>query len=149
MLNLLDEDLYIDKDSSVNKSDFVPNFVKYPDFHYGNKDLFDIKPVEVLKTNLTTREIFKKEQAIQNEPKTSEIITIRVKSSTDEDFIELDIDKLNIDFEAFKDLCRKELDHIDVRRTIFKVRKLPNILMRNSSDVRRLKNEQEIEIIFV
>jgi hypothetical protein len=80
--------------------------------------------------------------------KSNSMITIRLKANTDEDFIEIDIDKAETSFDVFKEICRKELNHVDDFKSIFKIRKLPNILIRNTNDVRRLKNEQEIEVVF-
>jgi hypothetical protein len=134
---------------SEQKTEFVPSFHKYPEFHYGNKNFYESRPVESAETNARAPTNMNTQRSPSRPATKSEIITVRVRSNTDEDFIEFDLDKLTTDFEAFKNLCRKELDHIDVRRTIFKMRKLPNILIRNTDDVRRLKNEQEIEIIFV
>lgn len=77
----------------------------------------------------------------------TEMITIRIKCNFDEDFIEVDIDKLSTDFESFKKICLSELDQ-SMSGSLVKIRKLPNILIRNSKDIRRLKNEQEIEFVF-
>lgn len=110
-----------------------------PNYHY---DIFhfkinylDLKPIN---------------KSVNGTQKTSEesVITIRLKEHLDEDFIEIDIDRFNLTLEDFKKLCYKELDHISEDRSIVKIRKLPNILIRNDNDIRRLKNEQEIEIIF-
>ncbi len=76
-----------------------------------------------------------------------EIITIKVRAHGDEDFVELDIDK-RMTFDQFKTACVNELDHITNGSPVFKIRKLPNVLIRKTADVKRLKQEQEIEFIF-
>ena len=76
------------------------------------------------------------------------IITVRLRANNDEDFIEIDLDKENTSFDEFKNILHKELSHVDKKLSICKIRKLPNILIRNNSDIIRLKNEQEIEVYF-
>ena len=138
---------------------FIPNFIKNPDFHYGNKQLFNGNnkngSSDTLKETSTSGHQTKSNIAISDSnmisnhsQNRSEIVTIRVKANTDEDFIEIDIDKMNLDFETFKNICRKELDHIDLKKSIFKIRKLPNVLIRNTNDIKRLKMDQEIEFVF-
>jgi hypothetical protein len=76
------------------------------------------------------------------------IIAVRFRANTDEDFVEIDLDKENTSYDEFKNILFHELSHIDRKLSIYKIRKLPNILIRNTSDIRRLKNEQEIEVFF-
>jgi hypothetical protein len=76
------------------------------------------------------------------------IIAVRFRANTDEDFVEIDLDKENTSYDEFKNILFHELSHIDRKLSINKIRKLPNILIRNTSDIRRLKNEQEIEVFF-
>lgn len=151
------------KPSDTNKSQtFVPNYLANPEFLYANSNLYtsytassksndvqlesDNKLIEQDKPNKYIPQSKSYDSMLSKE---SEVITIRLKANEDEDFIEIDIDKLNINFEEFKEMCYKELDHIDRKMKIFKIRKLPNILIRNTNDIKRLRNEQEIQVIFV
>jgi hypothetical protein len=151
------------KPSDTNKSQtFVPNYLANPEFLYANSNLYtsytassksndvqlesDKKLIEQDKPNKYIPQSKSHDSMLSKE---SEVITIRLKANEDEDFIEIDIDKLNITFEEFKEMCYKELDHIDRKMKIFKIRKLPNILIRNTNDIKRLRNEQEIQVIFV
>ena len=151
------------KPSDTNKSQtFVPNYLANPEFLYANSNLYtsytassksndvqlesDKKLIEQDKPNKYIPQSKSYDSMLSKE---SEVITIRLKANEDEDFIEIDIDKLNITFEEFKEMCYKELDHIDRKMKIFKIRKLPNILIRNTNDIKRLRNEQEIQVIFV
>ena len=74
------------------------------------------------------------------------IITVKVKCNFDEDFIELDINK-GMSFEKFKATCLEELENHYVLPVV-KIRKLPNVLMRDDRDMGRLKDNQEIEFVF-
>ena len=77
------------------------------------------------------------------------VITIKVKTEHESDFIEMEIDRSNMSFDEFKIACVAELDDIlDKTLPVVKIRKLPNILIRNTRDIKRLKNNQEIEFIF-
>ena len=55
------------------------------------------------------------------------------------------MDQQNTTFEEFKKLCLEELQ-FNKDAYINKIRKLPNILVRNDRDIKRLKNDQELEI---
>ncbi|CAF0909956.1 unnamed protein product [Brachionus calyciflorus] len=130
--------------SENSQEKLVPNFVRNPQFHYADKNLFESQSnKETLKKTEKSQEYF---QVVQ-ESKKQEIITIRVRSNSDKDFIEFDIDRQNLEFAEFKLLCQRELE-VDENYKVYKIRKLPNILIRNTNDIRRLKNEQEIEFVF-
>ena len=74
------------------------------------------------------------------------IITVRVRASTDDDFIELDVDKRTTSFDAFKAMCCRELER--PAASVSKIRKLPNLLVRNDRDIQRLVHEQHVELVF-
>jgi hypothetical protein len=148
-------------DNTLTKS-FVPNYLANPEFLYAKSNLFTSYTSKPDETQLESNNKIILEQEKPNKyiPQSKsnnsimsvaipEVITIRLKANLDEDFIEIDIDKLNMSFEEFKEICYKELDHIDRKMKIFKIRKLPNILIRNTNDIKRLKNEQEIQVIFI
>jgi hypothetical protein len=74
-----------------------------------------------------------------------EIVTIRLKSNLDLEFIEIDVDTNNTSFEEFIRICLQELNLVnDIVPK--KLVKQGNILIRNTRDIRRLKNNNEIEI---
>lgn len=138
-----------DNEELTNKSNLIPNFLKNPQFHYANKSLYDSEPIRQ-NTKIDVDINPNVGQMLDKSPKISkEKITIRVRSNFDEDFIEIDIDKQNLDFEMFKKVCQAELEGINENFRIYKIRKLPNILIRNTNDIKRLQNEQEIEFVFV
>ncbi len=80
----------------------------------------------------------------QSEVNSKSHITLKLRVHSDVDFIEFDVDTTTLSFTGFKQLCATELQ-IDAEN-IEKIRKLPNVLIRNDNDIRRLKTDQEIEI---
>ncbi|RNA35116.1 ankyrin repeat domain-containing 40-like [Brachionus plicatilis] len=138
-------------EETQKKPTLVPNFVRNPQFHYVDKSLFDSEPTKQTLEPEVNKKNSNGTTMAYSAPKVGgkEMVTIRIRSSFDEDFIEVDIDKQNLDFEGFKKLCRAELDHVSESYKIHKIRKLPNILVRNTNDIKRLQNEQEIEFVFV
>ena len=143
--------------SNSSTTSFTPAFLKNPSFHYSNKTLYSFDTSSQVKTDTSllkatdeTTETLLNPKRIKFLDKHIErdIVTVRFKASTDEDFVEIDLDKANTTFEEFKELIYKELNHIDKNLCISKIRKLPNVLVRNTSDIRRLKEEQEIVVFF-
>jgi ankyrin repeat protein len=133
------ENDHLEVDNCENK--IIPNYLSHPQFHYSNANYFKaLKP----KDNDQKQELIEEKTTKNVDIKDS--ITVRIRLNTDKDFIEFDIDRLNTTIEQFKMICYQELDNFDKSLCIKKIRKLPNILIRNTNDIKRLKNEQEIEI---
>lgn len=155
---------------TLQNEEFIPNYKKHPEFHYANSGLFSLeqqssssstnnKPVEP--TTATTVNSLARHKTIQaaqveqhNENGTnSRFTTIKIRTNLDEDFVEIDFDRLNTNFEAFKEMCINEfVDYVDIDFGVMKldkIRKLPNVLIRNTNDVKRLKEDQSVEFFFV
>jgi hypothetical protein len=110
------------------KSGFVPNFVKHPDLSHLRH--FDSNS-EIKKTTPSSNDY--------------NLITIKIRTHLEIDFIEVDLNTNKTSFDEFKRIC---IDELELKNTvILKIRKLPNILIRNDRDVKRLKDSQEIEIV--
>jgi hypothetical protein len=58
------------------------------------------------------------------------------------------LDIVNTSFETFQEIIYQELEYEKTDVEIVKIRKLPNVLIRNTNDIKRLKESQEVEIIF-
>lgn len=134
----------------TNQTSLIPNFIKNPQFHYVDKSLYDNEPINHSSELKSVKNISdtSKNQDWKATKFSQEMITVRIRSNFDQDFIEIDIDKQNLDFEVFKKMCLNELIDMNDNLKIEKIRKLPNILIRNTNDIKRLKNEQEIEFEF-
>ena len=75
-----------------------------------------------------------------------------MRTNLDDDFVEIDIDPSNTSFEAFKNICIREFDYVEAdfdKLRLHRVKKLPNVLIRNTNDVKRLKNDQSVEFYFL
>jgi hypothetical protein len=146
------EEIKLDKSNeNSNENRFVPNFIKNPPFHYANDSFYSpsdqiqskelpVQNIESIKSIKNTNlGVFGSNEALKFTK------TIKIKDIDEIDFIEIDLDTENTTIEKFKEIIRDELE---LNFEILKIRKLPNILIRNNKDIKRLKDDQEIEIIF-
>ncbi|KAI6655168.1 Ankyrin repeat domain 40 [Oopsacas minuta] len=119
--------------SKVNireKHGFVPNFIEYPHITYpGRED--DHLNESVL---IQSREIY---------------VKVRIAENEETDFIELDIDVEGISFEEFRFILCQELQINTKQQSVKKIRKLPNTIVRNEKDIKRLKEGTEVELILI
>lgn len=132
----------------------MPNFVKNPVFHYSDKSLYSSSSVSTSSSStklaefdsLPTAQTAQKAEEKKTNPK--EEITVKLRDADELDFIEIDLDKESTSFEQFKQLILTELEYDSQCKEILKIRKLPNVLIRNTKDIKRLQENQEIEVIF-
>ena len=73
------------------------------------------------------------------------VIKCRLADSEETDFIEVELDQKCLNFEALVETCMTELNVDEAK--LKKVRKLPNTIVRNDRDVKRLVQFQEVEIV--
>lgn len=73
------------------------------------------------------------------------VLKIRVANTADSDFVEVELPRSELTYQALLYLCCKELDLNP--HQIQKLRKLPNTRLRKDKDVQRLENFQEIEVV--
>lgn len=71
------------------------------------------------------------------------VLKLRIHGSQDSDFIEIEISSLT--YQSLLKTCAEELE-VDAS-TIAKIRKLPNVLVRNDHDVQRMSSRQELEVV--
>ena len=133
--------------SSVEGSEFVPNYLKHPVFPHTQQSGFvktePVKPVPPVTNPLPPH----MSQRTSNRPTNVDEgeLVLKVRQCGDEDFIEVELDIEELTFENLLDVCCRELEVS--RDVVVKVRKLPNTLLRKDKDVRRLKQFQEIELV--
>ncbi len=135
----------------------MPNFRKNPEFHYANKTLYSsvqpaVSATQTLPPPPLPPAAATQPQTAVNAPSllmAAPTITIKVRAETDQDFIEMDIDSMNTSFDEFKATCLGEMERFEQSGLVVdRVRKLPNVLIRNTRDVKRLRDGQEIEFVF-
>lgn len=73
------------------------------------------------------------------------VLKVRVANSDEKDFIEIDVPRQTT-FDHLVTLMRTELA-LDTEAVVRKVRKLPDTIVRNDRDVRRLHDYQELELV--
>uniref|UniRef100_A0A0L8HHF2 Uncharacterized protein n=1 Tax=Octopus bimaculoides TaxID=37653 RepID=A0A0L8HHF2_OCTBM len=73
------------------------------------------------------------------------VLRARVANVEEQDYIEIELDRSSLTFDALLNLLCQELN-ID-KRLVYKIRKLPNTIIRKDKDVKRLVDFQELELI--
>ncbi|XP_062586901.1 ankyrin repeat domain-containing protein 40-like [Saccostrea cucullata] len=120
----------------------TPNYLANPPFPY-------TQPVVQNSTD-PRRENLSREnpgrQQEQNSASNNElVIKVRVANSEERDFIEVELDRHCLSFDRLLAVCCQELGV--QKGLVFKVRKLPNTIVRKDKDVGRLTDFQELEIV--
>lgn len=140
------------------KVEFVPNYILNPDFPYSESAAEFARRLGIhhspMRTSASNSEGFNKSHALSNcndkqlTPEENEgdlVLKFRIAGSDEKDFIEIELDRQCISFTALVDICLKEFNV--ERSKLKKIRKMPNTIVRNDRDVKRLKQFQEMEIV--
>ena len=152
-------DVNIPVDCQQSSIKFVPNYLSNPNFPYSETAPefarrlgipYDVmnghssSPSFEAHTNKNDNECqFKQSQ--QREQLQDLVLKLRIAESVEKDFIEVELDEKHLNFDSLVNLCITDLN-IE-REQLDKIRKLPNTIVRNDKDVRRLKQFQEIEVV--
>ena len=73
------------------------------------------------------------------------MIKARVANAVERDFIEIEIPRKTLTFECLISMLCSELEVN--RMLVYKIRKLPNTIIRKDKDVNRLTEFQELELV--
>jgi hypothetical protein len=73
------------------------------------------------------------------------VIKARVANAAETDFIEVDLDRDRLSFDSLVSILCTEMNVNS--ELVWKVRKLPNTIVRNDKDVSRFVDFQEIELV--
>ena len=73
------------------------------------------------------------------------MLKARIAYSDERDFIEVEMNRNNLTFDALMLLLTRELGV--ERHLVYKIRKLPNTIVRKDKDVKRLQDLQELELV--
>ena len=146
-------------------SEFIPNYLRAPEFPYSESvtefaTRLGIPDRHLSQQNGNLVSSGSKTQFANNsQPEASDgpvcpstsvdesvlVLKCRLADSEETDFIEVEFDQNCLNFEALVETCVTELN-VD-RGRLKKIRKLPNTIIRNDHDVKRLLQYQEIEIV--
>ncbi|CAG9763127.1 unnamed protein product [Ceutorhynchus assimilis] len=75
------------------------------------------------------------------------VLKVRLSHSPDPDFIEIEIPKWKLTYNALLKICCEELQIAESQ--VERIRKLPNTRLRNDNDVKRLTDFQALEIVSI
>ncbi|KAK2169834.1 hypothetical protein NP493_1172g00013 [Ridgeia piscesae] len=126
----------------------VPNYIAHPQFpHTAHDNFYEERQSRLIQKDIQPRpNVPSYSQQTSPQPTDDELVLkVRVANATETDFIEIEMDKTLLTFEALIDTMCSQLD-ID-RQLVTKVRKLPNTIVRKDKDVRRLVDFQELELV--
>lgn len=145
------------------KLEFVPNYILNPQFPYSESATEFARrvgiPESTVRTTATSSGVFDKNHALNrcdtNETDCMErstlekdghlVLKFRVAESNEKDFIEIELEREHLSFTALVDVC---LMAFNVEKSkLKKIRKLPNTIVQNDRDVKRLKQFQEMEVV--
>lgn len=126
--------------------DITPNYIQYPPFPYNNDQLSVESHISL--HNQHNGQSFDSCQLPASSPPIDPdelVLKARVAHSLDKDFIEVELNRTKLTYDALMLLLTKELN-VD-RHVVHKIRKLPNTIVRKDKDVKRLQDYQEIELV--
>ncbi|XP_028414850.1 ankyrin repeat domain-containing protein 40-like [Dendronephthya gigantea] len=152
-------------------TEFVPNYLLNPAFPYSESPKDFATRIGIQKLGLATQDCglpssdqitFNGSMSPCNDADKVEMVTLdktsttavnnsalvlkcRIADSEERDFIEIELDQKCVKYEALKETCAAELN-VDLTK-LKKIRKLPNTIIRNDKDVKRLVQYQELEIV--
>lgn len=113
--------------------------------HFNDKVFIRPDSTELINSNNSSQEVNELTKTNQQEFIEQQIMTIKLKSNLVSEFIEIDLDINNTNFEEFTRICLQELN-LSNEIVPKKIIKEGNILVRNTRDIKRLKNNNEIEL---
>lgn len=165
--NMLGADQNVAVNSSNEALPIVPNYLRNPDFFYAQKtsnnelamdekrdhrekaDLPVVNP-EGGSTRMRERHGTKNHShdstTLATQKDDEFVLRLRIADAEETDFIEVDFDRSNMTFQNFQAVCCAELG-IEAINHVTKIRKLPNTIVRNDKDVKRLLSFQELEVV--
>lgn len=122
----------------------TPNYITHPEFPYTRKG----DPPSQANRNVP----YNAPNVPYNAPNTSYagaeheiVLKVRLANSDERDFIEVELPRSHLTFESLLSLFCHELG-VD-RKLVYKIRKLPDTVVRKDKDVKRLRDYQELELV--
>lgn len=120
----------------------TPNYLANPPFPYASPQGDGPIQTKVVQQN---SEPYMNGLATKTPSEDELVLKARVANVLDTDFIEIELPRSHLSFEALLFTMCKELQ-VD-RRNVMKIRKLPDTVLRKDKDIFRLKDFQEVELV--
>lgn len=142
-----------------NNLPIVPNYLRNPEFFYARNTSEERRPeksgipmgrTDDLSIGKQDYSVINGRHANNNSTSHSQleeeiVLKLRIANAEEEDFIEVDLDRSGLTFRNLETVCCQELG-IEAKN-IKKIRKLPNTIVRNDRDMKRLLPFQELEVV--
>ena len=159
---MLGEEETIILNSNSENLPIVPNYLRNPEFFYAQKTSEDSQSEKRGQKNRDDLIMANQDCSIISnsregnnptcnlgsaaaQPGEEIVLKLRIANSEEEDFIEVDLDRSSLTFQILEIVCCDELG-IEANN-IKKIRKLPNTIVRNDRDTKRLVSFQELEVV--
>lgn len=159
---MLGEEETIILNSNSENLPIVPNYLRNPEFFYVHKTSENSQSEKRGQKNRDDLIIANQDCSIISnsregnnptcnlgsaaaQPGEEIVLKLRIANSEEEDFIEVDLDRSSLTFQILEIVCCDELG-IEANN-IKKIRKLPNTIVRNDRDTKRLVSFQELEVV--
>ena len=159
---MLGEEETILLNSNSENLPIVPNYLRNPEFFYAQKTSEHSQSEKRGQKNKDDLIIANQDCSIVSnshegnnptcnlgsaaaQPGEEIVLKLRIANSEDKDFIEVDLDRSSLTFQILEIVCCDELG-IEANN-IKKIRKLPNTIVRNDRDTKRLVSFQELEVV--
>lgn len=140
----------------------VPNYLRNPEFFYAKKTSKDgqaekwgrrerdgsstgNQDCSVINSGHQNRNLTSNSSSFSTQPGDEIVLKLRIADAEDGDFIEVDLERSSLTFQTLETVCCAELG-IEAKN-IKKIRKLPNTIVRNDRDMKRLLPYQELEVV--
>ncbi|WAQ96670.1 ANR40-like protein [Mya arenaria] len=120
----------------------TPSYLKFPVFPYASRD--PVPPAIDSQHHAPALVNGHTGPTLRSDPNEL-VLKARVAYLTDRDFIEVELSRQTLTFEALLTMLTRELG-VD-RSLVHKIRKLPDTVLRKDKDVARLVDFQEVELV--
>ncbi|EFX89897.1 hypothetical protein DAPPUDRAFT_219955 [Daphnia pulex] len=135
VLNLLGSPMTKEKPEESDKNEITPHYLAHLNSGY-KVDLQEHSRISMPLPH--GRDVVHKKELV---------FKLRIAYSTDIDFIEVEIDRSELNYQQFLAVCCSELGLNS--KYVERLRKLPNTRLRKDRDIQRLQDFQEIEVVLV
>eukprot|EP00127_Corallochytrium_limacisporum_P004680 Clim_evm34s172 gene=Clim_evmTU34s172 len=156
----------VPEDQGSGNASFTPNYVRHPEFFYGpdgperNEAAVNRENPPVRKKSVTidescnTAEVPTQDAAAASTNSSGSVaegsstqgplvLKVRLGNCEDDDFFEMEVGERT--YHGLVTACSEELEIQP--STVWRIRKLPNVIIRKDRDVERLQENQEVEVI--